>query len=81
MSEYTTLNSNFLLAKTNPIVGIKLTEYPQYKSAISNDVKLKMSQNDKNQLPNILTKDVDNSFQTMNNIYKNNMLFKSKYGF
>lgn len=81
MSDYSTLNTNLILAKTNPIVGIKMTEFPQYKSAITDDVKFKMSQIDKHQLPNILTKDVDNSFQTINNIYKNNMLFKSKYSF
>lgn len=81
MSDYESPNSNLLLTKTNSIVGIKLTEFPQYKSALSQNVKFQMSNMDKKQLPNILTKDVNNSLETMNSIAQNNMLFKTKHGF
>lgn len=81
MSEYSSPESNQILTKTNSLVGNKLTEIPQYKGAISESVKFNMAKMDKSQLPNILTKDVDNSFQTIKTISNSNMLFKSKYGF
>lgn len=81
MSDYSTPDSNQILTKTNSLVGIKITEIPQYKSALSENVKFNMAKMDKNQLTNILTKDVDNSFQTMKTISNNNGLFKSKYSF
>jgi hypothetical protein len=81
MSEYSSPESNQILTKTNSIVGIKITEIPQYKGALSENIKFNMAKIDKSQLPNILTKDVDNSFQTMKTISNNNMLFKSKYSF
>ena len=81
MSDYSTPESNQILTKTNSLVGIKITEIPQYKSALSENVKFNMAKMDKNQLTNILTKDVDNSFQTMKTISNNNGLFKSKYSF
>jgi hypothetical protein len=81
MSDYSSPNSNLLLTKTNSIVGIKLTEFPQYKSALTPNVKFQMSKSDSSQLPNIMTKDVDNSLQTMKNIYKDNMIFNTKYKF
>ena len=61
MSDYSSPNSNLILTKTNSIVGLKLTEFPQYKSALS--------------------KDVDNSLQTMKNITDNNVSFRYKHGF
>ena len=81
MSDYSTPESNQILTKTNPLVGIKITEIPQYKTALSENVKFNMAKMDKSQLTNILTKDVDNSFQTMKTISNNNGLFKSKYSF
>ena len=81
MSDYSTPESNQILTKTNSLVGIKITEIPQYKSALSENVKFNMAKMDKSQLTNILTKDVDNSFQTMKTISNNNGLFKSKYSF
>jgi hypothetical protein len=81
MSDYESPNSNLLLTKTNSIVGIKLTEFPQYKSALPQNVKFQMSKMDSIQLPNVLTKDVNNSLQTIESISQNNMLFKTQHGF
>lgn len=81
MSEYSSPDSNQLLTKTNSIVGIRLTEFPQYKGAITQNVKFQMNRSDATQLPYIQTKDVDSSLQTMGNITKSNQLFKSQYGF
>lgn len=81
MSDYESPNSNLLLTKTNSVVGIKLTEFPQYKSALPQNIKFQMSKMDSIQLPNILTKDVNNSLQTMKSISQNNMLFKTQHGF
>lgn len=79
MSDYAPIDSDLILTKKNSIVGIKMTEYPQYKSAIQPVVKLQMAISDRTQLPNIQTKDVDTSLQTMKNIYQYNQLYNTKY--
>lgn len=78
---YSSPNADLILKKTNQIAGSKLTEFPQYKSALSKDVKFQMAKMDASQLTNILTKDVDNSLQTMKNITDNNVSFRYKHGF
>lgn len=78
MNDYSSPNSDLILTKTNSIVKMKLTEFPQYKSAITPYVKLRMSKSDSSQLPNIMT--VDNnisSFETINNIFKQNAFYKT----
>ena len=52
MQEYTSPNSDLILKKTNSIVGQKITDFPQYKSALPKDFKYP-----RNDLPNIQAKE------------------------
>lgn len=80
MSDYASPNADQILTKTNSLVGIKMTEFPQYKSAITPSVKFQMARSDTTQLPGILTKDVNNSLQTMKTITQYNDMYKNVYG-
>ena len=78
MNDYSSPNSDLILTKTNSIVKMKLTEFPQYKSAITPDVRLRMSKSDSSQLPNVMTLDNNvSSFETINNIFKQNAFYKN----
>lgn len=80
MSDYAAPNdpSNSILTKTNSILHKKLTEFPQYKSALTPQMKLRMAIQDVSQMPNILTKDNNvSSFYTINNMYNRNAFYKS----
>jgi hypothetical protein len=78
MNDYSSPNSDLILTKTNSIVKMKLTEFPQYKSAITQDVRLRMSNSDSSQLPNVMTLDNNvSSFETINNIFKQNAFYKN----
>jgi hypothetical protein len=52
MQEYTSPNSDLILKKTNSIVGQKITDFPQYKSALPKDFKYP-----RNDLQNIQSKE------------------------
>lgn len=83
-SDYSMLNPNQtpdkpnLLTKMNPILQMRMTEFPQYKSALTPEFKMKMARQDASQLQNVLTKDNDlSSFYTVNNMSKRNAFYKS----
>jgi hypothetical protein len=52
MNDYSSLNSDLILKKTNSILRQKITDVPQYKSALPKDFKYS-----KNDLPNIQAKE------------------------
>ena len=68
MPEYTSLNSDLILKKTNSILGQKITDFPQYKSALPKDFKYP-----RNDLPNIQPKEWFDDKKKL----KSQMTFKS----
>jgi len=77
MNEYNSPKSDLILKKTNSIIGVKIADFPQYKPALTPEVKLKMNKLYMNQLPNIVTKDNNIlQFETINNMLEKNMSYK-----
>jgi hypothetical protein len=78
MNNYSSPYSDLILTKTNSIVGVKLTEFPQYSSAIPLQLRMKIDKQEEKQLPNILSIDNDvNPFETVNTMFMKNAFYKS----